>query len=420
MTEARGESHVSDLAKLDLTDPALYRARLPARALHAHAARSARCGGRRRPKAMRVPTRASGCSRSTTTSRRRTATPSCSAPSTVRRWPTGRRCTARCSSAWTVASTRGCAGSSAPDSRRAWSASRGADAALGGDDRRRGAGARHLQLRRGRRLPAADARDWRHHRHPGGGSPVAVQAHERLRGGPAMRTRACRRSSSWRSKARCSSTRARSARRSARDRRTTCGRSSRRSRSTPTTAVAPASARSSSISSSSCSRSPEARPPATPSRPASWRSSTIRTSSRRCATRRPYPTPRSTRSSAGRRRCPTSRAAPPATRRFAACASPPASASRSGTRRPIATTPSSTIRFASTSRRTPNDHVSFGGGGHHYCLGANLARREIAILFEELLRRTHRIEVVAPPVYSALGIFSPILVAPKELPVRLT
>lgn len=69
--------------------------------------------------------------------------------------------------------------------------------------------------------------------------------------------------------------------------------------------------------------------------------------------------------------------------------------------------------------RTPNDHVSFGGGGHHYCLGANLARREIAILFEELLRRTHRIEVLAPPVYSALGIYSPILVAPKELPVRL-
>jgi cholest-4-en-3-one 26-monooxygenase len=71
-------------------------------------------------------------------------------------------------------------------------------------------------------------------------------------------------------------------------------------------------------------------------------------------------------------------------------------------------------------RRSPNDHVAFGGGGQHYCLGANLARREIAILFEELLRRTRRIEVLAPPVYSALGIFSPILVAPKELQVRLS
>jgi cytochrome P450 len=71
-------------------------------------------------------------------------------------------------------------------------------------------------------------------------------------------------------------------------------------------------------------------------------------------------------------------------------------------------------------RRSPNDHVAFGGGGHHYCLGANLARREIAILFEELLQRTRRIEVLAPPVYSALGIFSPILVAPKEIRVRLS
>ncbi len=71
-------------------------------------------------------------------------------------------------------------------------------------------------------------------------------------------------------------------------------------------------------------------------------------------------------------------------------------------------------------RRAPNEHVAFGGGGHHFCLGANLARREIAILFEELLRRTRRIEILGPPVYSALGIYNPILVAPKELPVRLS
>ena len=70
-------------------------------------------------------------------------------------------------------------------------------------------------------------------------------------------------------------------------------------------------------------------------------------------------------------------------------------------------------------RRSPNPHVAFGGGGPHFCLGANLARREIAILFEELLARTREIEIVGPPAYSALGIFNPILVAPKELPVRL-
>ena len=37
-------------------------------------------------------------------------------------------------------------------------------------------------------------------------------------------------------------------------------------------------------------------------------------------------------------------------------------------------------------RRERNEHMSFGGGGPHFCLGAHLARREITILFEELLK----------------------------------
>jgi len=69
--------------------------------------------------------------------------------------------------------------------------------------------------------------------------------------------------------------------------------------------------------------------------------------------------------------------------------------------------------------RTPNHHVAFGGGGAHFCLGANLARREIAILFEELLARTREIEIVEPPKYSALGILNPILVIPSEIQVRM-
>jgi cytochrome P450 len=70
--------------------------------------------------------------------------------------------------------------------------------------------------------------------------------------------------------------------------------------------------------------------------------------------------------------------------------------------------------------RTPNNHVAFGGGGAHFCLGANLARREIAILFEELLARTTDIEILAPPTYSGLTIENPVLGAVRELPVRLS
>jgi cytochrome P450 len=71
-------------------------------------------------------------------------------------------------------------------------------------------------------------------------------------------------------------------------------------------------------------------------------------------------------------------------------------------------------------RREPNWHLAFGGGGPHVCLGANLARCEIAVLFETLLARVRDIEVLAPPTYSALSIHNPILVAMKELPVRLS
>ena len=35
-------------------------------------------------------------------------------------------------------------------------------------------------------------------------------------------------------------------------------------------------------------------------------------------------------------------------------------------------------------RRDPNEHVGFGGGGPHHCLGANLARMEIYVLLEEM------------------------------------
>jgi cholest-4-en-3-one 26-monooxygenase len=37
--------------------------------------------------------------------------------------------------------------------------------------------------------------------------------------------------------------------------------------------------------------------------------------------------------------------------------------------------------------RRPNNHIAFGGGGPHFCLGANLARMEIMVMFDRLLDR---------------------------------
>jgi cholest-4-en-3-one 26-monooxygenase len=45
--------------------------------------------------------------------------------------------------------------------------------------------------------------------------------------------------------------------------------------------------------------------------------------------------------------------------------------------------------------RTPNEHLAFGLG-HHFCLGANLARLEIQIMFEELFRRLPDLELAGP------------------------
>ena len=46
--------------------------------------------------------------------------------------------------------------------------------------------------------------------------------------------------------------------------------------------------------------------------------------------------------------------------------------------------------------RHPNEHIGFGGPGPHYCLGAHLARREIGVMFRELLGRFPNITATAP------------------------
>ena len=44
--------------------------------------------------------------------------------------------------------------------------------------------------------------------------------------------------------------------------------------------------------------------------------------------------------------------------------------------------------------RDPNPHVAFGSGGPHFCLGAPLARMEMRVMFEELLPRLARVDLV--------------------------
>jgi cholest-4-en-3-one 26-monooxygenase len=47
--------------------------------------------------------------------------------------------------------------------------------------------------------------------------------------------------------------------------------------------------------------------------------------------------------------------------------------------------------------RLPNDHVAFGAGGPHFCLGASLARFEARIMFEAILTRIDGLAVDADP-----------------------
>jgi len=70
-------------------------------------------------------------------------------------------------------------------------------------------------------------------------------------------------------------------------------------------------------------------------------------------------------------------------------------------------------------RRDPNPHVGFGGPGPHFCLGAHLARRELSVVFRQLLTRLPDIEVAGEPTYlEAAGV--PLVGGIKRLPVTFT
>jgi len=66
--------------------------------------------------------------------------------------------------------------------------------------------------------------------------------------------------------------------------------------------------------------------------------------------------------------------------------------------------------------RTPNDHVAFGGGGEHYCLGASLARAEIKAMMRQLVERLPDLELAGP----VDRLHSDFVNGIKTMPVRFT
>ncbi|MEI7971888.1 MAG: cytochrome P450 [Actinomycetota bacterium] len=59
--------------------------------------------------------------------------------------------------------------------------------------------------------------------------------------------------------------------------------------------------------------------------------------------------------------------------------------------------------------------VGFGAGGPHFCLGANLARREIAVMFDEIRRRLPNLVITGEPAYLQSNFINGI----KRMPCRI-
>ena len=65
-------------------------------------------------------------------------------------------------------------------------------------------------------------------------------------------------------------------------------------------------------------------------------------------------------------------------------------------------------------RRPRTQHVAFGGGGVHFCLGSSVARAQLKSLFREILRRMPKLDV-GDPVF----VFSEFVHGVSFLPVRV-
>jgi cytochrome P450 len=65
--------------------------------------------------------------------------------------------------------------------------------------------------------------------------------------------------------------------------------------------------------------------------------------------------------------------------------------------------------------RNPNEHMTFGRGGPHLCLGNALARIEIRVMFEDLIQRIDRVEHTGPVDYLRSNFVHGI----KRMPVKV-
>jgi cholest-4-en-3-one 26-monooxygenase len=65
--------------------------------------------------------------------------------------------------------------------------------------------------------------------------------------------------------------------------------------------------------------------------------------------------------------------------------------------------------------RSPNEHVAFGGGGPHFCLGASLARLELRVVLEELLARVGALRLAGPVAHAGSNFSNGIFSLPLEL-----
>ena len=68
-------------------------------------------------------------------------------------------------------------------------------------------------------------------------------------------------------------------------------------------------------------------------------------------------------------------------------------------------------------RRDPNPHLAFGFGPH-FCMGASLARLELKVMFNELLRRLPDLELATDEPLPCRA--SNFITGPEAMPVRFT